>query len=142
VEGSGYFRHEEEAAAMSADRTRFVSVERDVPGVEVAPGVTMRPVFGGRLNLSHVTMRPNSTAAVHTHSEEQIGYVLDGSCELTLGEETRTVRAGDVYLAPPFVPHGARTTDDGCRILDAFSPPREALRELFLEAERRRQVQS
>ena len=96
----------------------------------------MRPVFGGNLNLSFVRMEPNSEAALHEHSEEQIGFVLEGSCELTLGDETRTLRAGDVYVAPPFVPHGAVTREEECRILDAFSPPREALRELMERSRR------
>ena len=106
-------------------------MEREVPEVEAAPGVWMRPVFGERLNLSLVRMEPNAEAAVHDHAEEQIGLVLEGACRFTLGDEVRTLHPGDVYVAPPFVPHGAIAGDDGCRILDAFSPPREALRELL-----------
>jgi len=116
----------------------FVSVEDEVVEVEPAPGVFMRPVFGEGLNLSFVRMLPNSEAPLHEHDEEQIGFVLSGACELTLGDEVRTLHAGDVYVAPPRVPHGAVTRDDGCRIIDAFAPPREALRELMEQAMRRR----
>ena len=130
---SGYFA---EGSGEPAGDPRYVQVERDVPEVEAAPGVWMRPVFGDRLNLSLVRMEPGAEAAVHAHDEEQIGIVLDGSCRFTLGEETRTLRHGDVYVAPPFVPHGALAGDDGCRILDAFAPPREALRELLVRTRR------
>jgi len=121
---------------------RFVDVEREVPEVEAAPGVWMRPVFGDRLNFSLVRMEPGAEAAVHTHDEEQIGIVLEGSCEFTLGEETRTLHHGDVYVAPPFVLHGALAGEEGCRILDAFSPPREALRELLERTLRSRDTTS
>jgi quercetin dioxygenase-like cupin family protein len=131
TEGSAYFgRSSGESEAVSG-AARFVSVEREVPEVEAAPGVWMQPVFGDRLNFSLVRMEANSEAPVHEHAEEQIGFVLSGWCEFTLGDETRTLWPGEVYVAPPFVPHGARTAESPCRILDAFSPPREALRQLM-----------
>src|SRR5256885_11987037 len=110
------------------DAGRFVSVEDEVVEVEAAPGVFMRPVFGEGLNLSFVRMLPRSEAPLHDHSEEQIGFVMSGSCELTLGEETRTLQPGDVYVAPPLLPHGAVTQDEECRIIDALAPPRQTLR--------------
>ena len=124
----GYFAS---GSGSASGEGRFVSVDPDVPEVEAAPGVWMRPVFGERLNLSLVRMVPGAVAAEHDHSEEQIGIVLEGSCEFQLGEEARALRPGDVYVAPPFVPHGATAGDEGCRILDSFAPPREALRELM-----------
>jgi quercetin dioxygenase-like cupin family protein len=130
-----YFRRDDRTG-VSTGKPLFVSVEREVTEVEAAPGVWMRPVFGEMLNLSFVRMEPNSEAPVHEHAEEQIGVVLFGSCEFTLGDETRTLRAGDVYVAPPWVPHGAATRDGECRILDAFSPPREALKELMERSRR------
>jgi unsaturated pyranuronate lyase len=130
--GSEYFERRDTGEAT--EPPRFVAVERDVPEVEAAPGVWMRPVFGDRLNLSLVRMEPGAEAGVHEHDEEQLGIVLEGSCEFTLGDEARTLGTGDVYAAPPFVPHGAVAGPDGCRILDAFSPPREALRELLNRA--------
>ena len=132
-----YFQHDDHTAEPTHP-PRFLSVESDVPEVEAAPGVWMRPVFGGGLNLSFVRMLPHSEAPMHEHSEEQIGFVVSGSCELTLGEETRTLHGGDVYVAPPQVPHGAATRDEECRIIDAFAPPREALRELMRQAMRHR----
>jgi quercetin dioxygenase-like cupin family protein len=125
-----YFRQAEGTPNPGA-QPRFVAVEREVDEVEAAPGVWMRPVFGDTLNLSLVRMEPKAVAAVHEHSEEQIGIVLEGSCDFELGDERRTLGPGSVYVAPPFIPHGATAGDGGCRILDAFSPPREALRELM-----------
>lgn len=114
-----------------ADEPRYVDVEGDVPRLEAAPGVYLSPVFGRNLTMSFVFIEPNSVAPVHDHAEEQIGVILGGTCEFELAGEVRTLRTGDVYVAPPYVPHGARTGAESCRILDAFSPPREAFRELM-----------
>ena len=81
--------------------------------------------------LSYVTMAPHAVAAVHTHDEEQIGLVISGTCEFELDGMTRTLGPGDAYHAPPGVPHGARTGDAECVIVDVFSPPRQALLDLF-----------
>jgi quercetin dioxygenase-like cupin family protein len=80
---SQYFeRGSGQPASNATHPPRFLSVELDVPEVEAAPGVWMRPMFGDRLNLSLVRMEPHAVAAVHEHSEEQIGFLLDGSCDL------------------------------------------------------------
>jgi quercetin dioxygenase-like cupin family protein len=126
-----YFERSEGADPEQGGSARFVRTQQDVPEIEVVPGVWMRPVFGDRLNLSLVRMEPGAVAAVHEHSEEQIGIVLEGTCSLELADQTRILGTGDVYVAPSFVSHGATAGDEGCRILDAFSPPREALRELL-----------
>lgn len=98
--------------------------------IEAAPGVLLQVVTGEHVMLSYVTVKPNSEAAVHTHDEEQMGMVLSGSCEFELDGEVKTLGAGDVYLAPPGVPHGVRTGDAECVIVDVFSPPRQALVDL------------
>ena len=77
--------------------------------------------------LSQVSMPANVTAAVHTHTEEKIGLVLSGTCEFTLGGVTRKLSTGDVYHVPAGVPHGPRTLDEECVLLDVFSPPRPDL---------------
>ena len=107
----------------------------DVLEIEAAPGVMVRAVTGDRLMVSHVTIAPNSEAAVHSHHEEQFGVVIAGSCEFELGGVTRSLKPGDTYHAPPGVPHGARTSSETCTILDMFVPPRRALLDL-IEASR------
>jgi quercetin dioxygenase-like cupin family protein len=86
------------------------------------------------MTMSFVYMEPHSVAPVHQHAEEQIGTMIEGAYEFELGGEKRIVRKGDVYVVPPFVPHGAVTYDEGCLALDVFSPPREGFRELMDKA--------
>lgn len=119
-----------DAATTRAGDGRFSALD-DLPNVDAGGGVTLRPLTGERLMLSHVTIAPHGEAALHTHDEEQIGLILSGQCEFELDGVTRTLAPGDIYHAPPGVPHGARTGDEPCVILDLFSPPRQALLDLM-----------
>jgi quercetin dioxygenase-like cupin family protein len=103
----------------------------DLPEVDAGNGVTLRPLAGDRLMLSHVTIAPHGQAAVHTHDEEQMGLVVSGTCVFSLDGVERTLAAGDIYHAPAGVPHGATAEAEGCVIVDLFAPPRRALLDLM-----------
>jgi quercetin dioxygenase-like cupin family protein len=129
---SDYFATEEVERADGAVGS-FASIT-DAPEVEAAPGVHIRAIAYGTLMLSYVRLDPNSVAATHLHSEEQMGIVLEGECVFDLDSSERTLKKGDVYHAPAGVPHGARAGNEPCVILDVFSPPRAALLELIARA--------
>ena len=129
-----YFRTQAGAATDAGYEPRYLHVERDLVGLNLEPGLILRPVFGRNMTLSFVYMEPNSLAPVHQHPQEQIGTVIDGSYEFELGGDKKVVRKGDVYVVPPNVPHRAVTHEEGCLVLDVFSPPREAFAELMEQA--------
>ncbi len=129
-----YFRTRADAALDPDYRPRYLHVERDLVGLNLEPGLVLRPVFGRNMTLSFVSMEPHSVAPVHQHPQEQIGTVIEGSYQFELAGEKKVVRRGDVYVVPPNVPHGAVTLDEGCLVLDVFSPPREAFAELMEQA--------
>lgn len=106
--------------ANTADLKRFSPV----------PGVVMQSISGGVLMANWVTIEPNSSVPRHQHPNEQLGVMLEGALELTLGDETRLLRPGDAYTIPPDLPHSARTLEEGCVVLDIFSPVREDYRRL------------
>jgi quercetin dioxygenase-like cupin family protein len=103
----------------------------ELRGVEAAPGVTLHPLIGERLNINVVVIDPGCEAEVHTHDEEQMGYVVSGQCVFSDGTNETTLGPGDTYHAAPGVPHGARALDERCVIIDCFSPVRAGLRELL-----------
>ena len=74
--------------------------------------------------VAWVRIDTHATLAVHDHPHEQLGVLLEGAIDVTVGGETRSLGPGDAYVVPPHVPHGGATDAEGCLVLDTFSPPR------------------
>lgn len=91
---------------------------------EITPGVTIRTAWGDKVMLSLVRFTPGSEVPMHTHPHEQAGVVLEGEFDFTIGVETRRVKAGDTYIIPGGVEHGAKA-DQHALTLDIFHPVRE-----------------
>ena len=100
----------------------------DLPGFSPIPGLVMQSVTGGKLMANWVTIEPHRVVPRHQHPHEQLGVMLEGALELTIGDETRLLRPGDAYTIPPNLPHSAATHEEGCVVLDVFTPPREDYR--------------
>lgn len=110
-----------------------VASASDLPELTLVDGITVKPIVGAALLLQEVVLQPGAIAPVHIHDEEQIGYVVSGSCEFTDGKRTWTLGRGDCYHAPPGAPHGATGLVDGCVIVDVFSPPRAQVLQMLAE---------
>jgi quercetin dioxygenase-like cupin family protein len=58
----------------------------------------------------------------HVHlTHDEIGYVLGGSGSVTVGDVTRPVKPGDVWIIPSNTPHSAEFGDP-CEVLFISSP--------------------
>ena len=75
------------------------------------------------ITTSLVEMKPRGKQHIHSHETEQCYYILDGTGEMTVGNETRKVSAGMSVFIPSNEPHGLVNTTDGVlRYLSAGSP--------------------
>lgn len=92
---------------------------------ELSPGVRLRTPHGQNLMLSYVEIDEGAVVETHHHPHEQGGVVLSGRLALTIGDETRTLGPGEMYLIPPNVPHRASAVGGRAVALDVFSPVRE-----------------
>ena len=60
----------------------------------------------------------------YSHEAEEAGLVIAGQIEVTLGGETRLLRAGDGYLFNSRIPHRFRNPGpEDCVIVSACTPP-------------------
>src|SRR6185437_7482166 len=60
----------------------------------------------GSFSLVEVSEAPGSAAPLHVHhGEAEAFYILQGTIELTCGEENVTASAGDFVYTPEDVPH-------------------------------------
>jgi len=96
---------------------------------QLVEGIKARTFWGEKLMLALVDLEPNAVLPLHQHPHEQGGVVLEGEMTLTVGEESKTVRPGDLYLIPGEVPHSAKVGPLPTRVLDIFSPVREEYKE-------------
>jgi Cupin domain len=71
----------------------------------------------------------HSVSPVHSHAKEQWGVCLDGEWIRIQDCVEHHVGAGEFWQTPGHVPHGERTLDSGCVVLDIFAPPREEYRQ-------------
>ena len=52
---------------------------------------------------------PGAAAGFHSHPGEELGYILEGTVELSVrGRPTVTLKPGDVFYIPSGVPHDGR----------------------------------
>lgn len=95
---------------------------------DLAPGLNARIFVGDNSMLSVVQIAPNAEGTLHSHPEEQWGVMLEGSGVRVQGDQEFAVKAGDFWRTPGGVPHTLKAGADGAKVLDIFSPPREAYR--------------
>ena len=88
-------------------------------------GAVARAVKGERITFAVVDLEPNLVVPEHRHQNEQVGLVLQGFVTMTVGGEARRLGAGDTYVIPGDVPHGAETGPEGATVIDVFNPTRE-----------------
>lgn len=129
-----YFQISEPAAGTYDPSGGSIVNIKDYRHYEVAEGVIFCPVFGRNLSLNFVVFPAHSGFPTHTHPEEQISIVREGTMEITVGDLTKMVAPGDVIVFPSDVPHSGRTDEVACSLIDTFSPPREGLREVIAGA--------
>ena len=99
----------------------------ELPSCELFPGINAKLIHTGKLTIAHVTLDKGAVVPEHSHVHEQIINVLEGTFELTLDGETKTVSAGHVGVVPSNMKHSLIATTGG-KILDVFSPVREDLK--------------
>lgn len=110
------------------EHDEFFNLDNQDQGIrrELAPGLLTRIFVGDQSMLSVVQFEPHAKGSIHSHPEEQWGVLLEGSgARIQDGLEV-PVKAGDFWRTPGGVSHGFTAGSEGARVLDIFSPPREA----------------
>jgi quercetin dioxygenase-like cupin family protein len=91
----------------------------------IFPGVEIRTTAGKELMLSVVRFEPHSVVLDHAHPHEQMGILISGQLEFTVGGKTRVLGPGDIWRIPSGVQHRVRAFDEPVVALDVFHPIRE-----------------
>ncbi len=100
-------------------------LDKDQEWEEVGAGVKRKIMgYDDKIMLVKVDFATGGIGYKHEHYHSQVTYVVSGSFDFTIGEETTTVKGGDSVYIPPNVLHGAICTEAGV-LIDVFSPIRE-----------------
>jgi quercetin dioxygenase-like cupin family protein len=87
-------------------------------------GVTAAMAHGARLSAALYRLDPGTVVPEHAHDNEEFGQVISGTLELRCPDSTIVLEAGDAFLLPGGVRHGARAGAKGCELLECYAPPR------------------
>ena len=86
------------------------------------PHVSINASGGDQVLLCHVRYEPGADVPRHSHEHtEQVMLMLEGELEMTVGSETRTLRAGDSVVVNRGVEHQLHS-ESGCVFVEALSP--------------------
>ena len=99
----------------------------DLPKERLSPLLERRLIWGERTMISHVYLAQGCVVPLHSHDNEQLTYILEGTLRFWIGAdgaETIDVAAGEVLHLPSGVPHKAEALEDTLDV-DIFSPPRQ-----------------
>src|SRR5712691_8854448 len=89
---------------------------------EFVDGVRLHAIGGEQVLLCRVRYEPGKRVAWHAHERtEQVMFILDGEVEMTIEEETRTLKAGDVVVVNRGLRHTLRS-ETGVTFMEALAP--------------------
>lgn len=88
----------------------------------IHPGVALHAVGGEQVLLCRVRYEPGTSVRRHAHEHtEQAMVIVEGAVDVTIGEERRTLGAGDVCVMNPGVEHELHSAA-GVTFFEALAP--------------------
>jgi len=89
---------------------------------EFVDGVRLHAIGGEQVLLCRVRYEPGKQVPWHAHEDtEQVMLITDGEVEMTIEDETRRLRAGDVVVVNRGLRHKLYS-EGGVTFMEALSP--------------------
>lgn len=79
---------------------------------------------GEKSMVTKMLYKITDNVPIHTHPNEQSGYVVSGKYRLKFNVHDEILEAGDSYTIPANVQHSLEILESG-EVVDVFTPPRE-----------------
>ncbi len=94
-----------------------------VPQEQLSDKIIRQYVMGAQSMLVKWTLKKGAVIALHFHPNEQITWITKGTVRVNSQGKEFTVKAGQVFIIPPYVPHEFHALEDTIDI-DYFTPVR------------------
>lgn len=78
---------------------------------------------GQKSMITRMNYRVGDKVPLHSHSNEQSGYVISGKHRINYQDIEEILNPGDSYSIPENVEHSWEVLEDG-EVIDTFIPPR------------------
>ncbi len=96
----------------------------DITPEPMNPLLTRQYVSGEKSMAARILLKKGCVVPEHSHPNEQIALILSGALQFYVNGESIIVRAGELIVLPPNVPHSAVALED-TEDIDFFAPPRQ-----------------
>lgn len=104
-------------------RPFFIAADEKVYNAD--KGITRQFVgYDNSIMMVKVMFEKGAIGYQHAHVHAQTTYVVSGKFEMTIGDETKILEAGDGFYTEPNIMHGCTCLEAGI-LIDVFSPIRE-----------------
>jgi quercetin dioxygenase-like cupin family protein len=105
--------------------SKVYQIDSDIEWEKVTDKV-YRKIMGYDDNIMMVKVKfeKGGIGYKHNHPHVQTTLVESGVFEVTIGDEVKTLKAGDTFFVPSDVEHGVVNIEEGI-LIDVFNPARE-----------------
>ncbi len=98
----------------------------NIQAISLVNGITVKTAYSENLSLAYLSLPAFSRIPTHHHENDQIGIVLEGEVEYTIGEETKLCSPGTIVVVPSNEPHSlVVVSSQTAKFVDVFTPPRK-----------------
>jgi quercetin dioxygenase-like cupin family protein len=96
--------------------------------VSASKGIRRKTMLDGvHTQLVEFKLAENAVIPVHSHPQEQTGYLVSGHLIMTIAKADHEIRPGDSWTIPGGIEHGVKVLEDSV-VIEVFSPVREDYR--------------
>jgi quercetin dioxygenase-like cupin family protein len=95
-----------------------------LPRQQIWDGVLSRSVHGENVTVALIELDADAVVPEHSHGNEQLGVLIQGSLTFTIGGETRALAPGGTWRILADVPHSVAVGPEGAVLVEAFAPGR------------------
>jgi len=89
---------------------------------EFVDGVRLHAIGGEQVLICRVEYAPGKQVPWHAHEDtEQVMWIMDGEVEMTIEDETKMLRAGDVVVVNRGLQHRLYS-ENGVKFIEALAP--------------------
>jgi len=95
-----------------------------VASEDLSATVTRRVIHSERMTTARIRLKKGAVVPRHSHENEQISHVLEGSVLFQFDDREITAKAGDLVEIASHEPHRVEALEDSLA-MDVFQPARQ-----------------